>query len=168
MARLKEAVTKMKAQLKFANSASNAAKKKLNFVRKVTEERLKECLPVPSFKDDHSSVLITLMSTLMEEDCFETDPNTDVLKPREDFLKNVEESFEQSTDKEVIKDHLDFVKNKLLERVKELSSKNRERRLSVSSSVGSQDGRKRRSSAELERDTKVTVRNKSSSIPELY
>ena len=156
---LKESMMKMKAELRIARKDTFHAKKKLSFARTVTEQRLKECLPVPSFEDDHSSVLITLMSTLLEENAFEIDSETDTLKPKEDLLKDIEESFEENTDT-VIKERLNLVRNKLLERVRDSVTKSRERRLSISSSVGSQDGRKRRNSTELGNDP---VRSKESS-----
>ena len=64
----------------------------------MTENRLKECLPIPDFKAEHSQVLITLMSTLVDEDCLELDPETDTMKPKEDLLKAVEDSFDNDTD----------------------------------------------------------------------
>ena len=42
---LQESVVKMKAELHIANKAANVARKKVKFARRVTEERLKECLP---------------------------------------------------------------------------------------------------------------------------
>ena len=66
MNELKENVLKMKAELKLAVKTANIANAKVDFARKVTEERLKECLPVPSFQDDYSKVLVTLMSALID------------------------------------------------------------------------------------------------------
>ena len=156
---MKEQMTKLNAELSLAKKNTFLAKKKLNFARTVTEQRLKECLPVPSFKDEHSSVLITLMSTLMDEDCLEIDPATEILRPKDDLFKEIEESFLDDTD-DVIKERLNFVRNKLIERVQASASKSKERRLSFSSSIGSQDSKKRKNSTELENDQ---VRNRSSS-----
>ena len=126
---LREKMLKMKAELNIALKTSNIAKNKLNFARKVTEERLKECLPVPSFEDDHSKVLITLMSTLVDEDSFDLDPDTDMMKPKEDFLKDIEDSISKDSDEEKVRERLNFVKNILVERV---MASPRRRRLSTS------------------------------------
>ena len=90
------------------------SKNKLSFARKVAEERLKECLPIPSFENEHSKVLITLMSTLMDEDNFELDPTTETFKPKEDFLKDVEDSNKEGDDSQIAKDWLVHVKNTLV------------------------------------------------------
>ena len=107
---LQEKLLKMKAELHLAVKSSNVAKNKLKFARKVTEERLKECLPVPNFEDDYSKVLITLMSTLIDEDSFSLDPETDLLKPKEDFLKDIEDSLTKDSDEVIVKERLNFVK----------------------------------------------------------
>jgi hypothetical protein len=96
MNELKENVLKMKAELKLAVKTANIVNAKVDFARKVTEERLKECLPVPSFEDDHSKVLVTLMSALIDEDSFEMDPETDSLKPKENLLKEIEDSLDKN------------------------------------------------------------------------
>ena len=159
---LQESVVKMKAELHIANKAANVARKKVKFARRVTEERLKECLPAASFEDDHSKVLITLMSTLIDEDSFEFDPETDTLKTKDDFLKDIEDSIGKDTEGELIKKRLEVVKDKLLDRVKTSSARNKERRFSVSS-VSSLD-RKRKNSTEILNDSKVTVRSKTPPI----
>ena len=101
----------MKAELNLAVKTAHISRNKLKFARKVTEERLKECLPVPNFENDHSQVIITLMSSLMDEENLEKDPETDTLKPKESFLKEVEESFGDGKNKELIKERIEFVKN---------------------------------------------------------
>ena len=68
----------------------------MNFARKVTEERLKECLPVSSFEEDQSKMLVTLISALIDEDSFDMDPDTVSLKPKEDFLKEIEEILDKN------------------------------------------------------------------------
>ena len=133
----------------------------VNFARKVTEERLKECLPVPSFEDEHSKVLVTLMSALMDEENYEIDPETDTLKTKDDFLKDIEDSFGLHSEGQVIKERIDDVKNKLLERIKETTVKNKERRMSISI-TGSVE-RKRRNSTEPPNE-KHAVRTKMSSF----
>ena len=152
---LQENMLKMKAELNLAVKNASIANAKVKFARKVTEERLKECLPVPSFEDDHSDVLVLLMSALVDEDSFEVDPETDSLKPKETFLKDIEDSLDLSSDDLGIKDRLQDVKNKLLEKVK--AAPVRHRRLSFSSTSSIE--RKRRSSTELVSE-KNSVRNK--------
>jgi len=104
VASLQESVLKMRAENNIAIKAASVFKNKIKFARKVTEERLKECLPVPGFENEHSGVLITLMSTLVDEDSFELDPATNTLNPKTDFLKNIKDSIGQvSGDPEVAK-----------------------------------------------------------------
>ena len=123
---------------------------------------MKECLPVPSFEDEHSKVLITLMSSLIDEDSFQIDPDSNTLQPKSDFLKDIEESIEKGTDDgQVAKDRLIIVKNKLIERVRESTSRNKGRRLSISS-VDSET-RKRRMSSKVENDREA-VKSKTSPL----
>ena len=159
---LQEAVIKMKAEHKIAIKAANVFKTKIKFARKVTEERLRECLPVPSFEKEHSSVLVTLMSTLIDEDSFELDPATNTLNPKTDFLKHIEESIGQvSGDPEIAKQRLNNVKNKLVERVRETATRSKERRLSISS-VDSET-RKRKMSPDPSSEREV-VKSKTSPL----
>ena len=149
---LKENMTKLKAELHLAKKSSHVAQKKLKFVKTVTEDRLKECLPEAGFRDNHSSVLITLMSTLIDDDSLEMDPETETMKPKVDLLKAVEDSFENGTD-DAIKEKLEFVRNKVLEKVIASAVKPRARISSTSSSVGSQDSKKRKSSTDLKSES---------------
>jgi hypothetical protein len=168
MPALQENLLKMRAQLHLAVKTTNIAQNKLKFARKVTEERLKECLPVPSFVNEHSKVLITLMSTFMDEESFEIDPDTDSLKPREDFLKDIEDSIGKDSEGQLVKERFEDVKNKLVERVKESVAKNRERKMSTSSigSISSQAG-KRKNSTELV-NVKESVRSKPSNVSVIH
>ena len=92
------------------------------------------------------------------------------LKPKENFLKDIEECIENSTDKDIMKERLEFVKTSLLERVNQTAMEKKSRRtMSVSSlsSVGV-EGRKRHSS-EAENggsgSDRLQVRHKPSSSP---
>ena len=162
VASLQESVLKMKAEKSIAIKAASVFKNKIKFARKVTEERLKECLPIPGFENEHSGVLVTLMSTLVDEDSFELDPDTNTLNPKSDFLKNIEESIGQvSGDTEVAKQRFDNVRNKLVERVRETAARSKERRLSTSS-VDSET-RKRRMSSEPPSNREV-VKSKTSPV----
>ena len=159
---LQETILKMKAELNLALKASNVNKNKLKFARKVTEERLKECLPVPTFEDDHSKVLITLMSALIDEDNFDVDPDSDLLRPKADFLKDIEESIADDQDNEVVRERLSFVKNKLVERVMESPAR---RRLSICSNSSSKSNKRKSSAEALEAPT--SSKAKPSFIPKL-
>ena len=157
---LKENALKMKAELNFAVKTAKIANAKVMFARKVTEERLKECLPVPQFEDEHSKVLVQLMSALVDEDNFEMDPITETLKPKDTFLKDVEDSFDLANDDIGIKGRIEDVKNKLLEKVKAAPA--RSRRLSISSTNSVERKRKTSSEALNEKDA---VKIKPSSSP---
>ena len=61
----------------------------------------------------------------------------------------------------LFKERVNFVRNKLLERVKDSATKFRERRASISSSIGSQDSKKRKNSTDLESDP---IRSRASSL----
>ena len=50
--------------------------------KSLRKESLKECLPVPTFEDEHSKVLITLMSALIDEESFDIDPDSDRMIPK--------------------------------------------------------------------------------------
>jgi hypothetical protein len=99
----------MKAELKLAVKTANIANAKVDFARKVTEEWLK--------------------------DSFEMDPETDSLKPKENFLKEIEDSLDKNKDNLVIRGRLQDVKNKLLDKVKEAPVRSRSRRASFSSTT---------------------------------
>ena len=102
------------------------------------------------------------MSALIDEDSFEMDPETDSLKPKENFLKEIEDSLDKNKDNLVIRGRLQDVKNKLLDKVKAAPVRSRSRRASFSSTTSSM-GRKRKVSTELVNE-KDAVRNKSSLV----
>ena len=159
----------MQAELNLATKTSAKNKNKLKFARKVTEERLKECLPVPTFEDEHSKVLITLMSALIDEERFDIDPDSDRMIPKTDFLKDVEESIDCYVNQEVVRQRLSFVKNKLVERVMQSPAR---RRLSVCSvnSINStkSNDKKRKSSSEAPGSSQAVQRSKPSMIPTFH
>ena len=166
---LKEKLLKMKAELSLAVKTSTKTKNKLKFARKVTEERLKECLPVPTFEEEHSKVLITLMSALIDEENFDNDPDSEKLIPKSDFLKDVEESIGCDANEEVVRQRLSFVKNKLVERVMQSPARRRLSLCSVNSvnSTKSND-KKRKSSAEAHGSSEAVQRSKPSLIPTMH
>ena len=123
----------MKANLQNAVKTTNIARNKLKFIKKVTEERLKECLHTPNF-DEHSKVLVSLLSAVTDDESFDIDPASETLKLKSDFLKYTEDSIEANNDdlgSIVQKERLDIVKSKIAEKVNEAAVKNRERKLSI-------------------------------------
>ena len=59
-------------------------------------------------------MIVSLMSSLYT---FELDQETETLRPKEDFLKDIEESIENDGDNKLMKERLEHVKKSLLERV---------------------------------------------------
>ena len=73
------------------------------------------------------------MYSILDEDIFELDPDTDSLKTKNNFLKDIEVGLNIDAEDKNVRDRLEDVKNKLLERVKAAS--NRFGRLRVSSNA---------------------------------
>ena len=65
----------------FAKKSSNLAKSKIEFARKVTEQRMSNCLSDPS--PDVEDEIVSLYSTLVDEDNFNFVNET--LHPEDDF-----------------------------------------------------------------------------------
>ena len=84
------------------------------------------------------------------------DPDTEIVKPKEDFLKELEESIVKDDDEKIAKERLHYVKNTLVERFKDSQAKGKERRMSISS-VTSQDSVKRKASADLVSDKESVI-----------
>jgi hypothetical protein len=92
----------------------------------VTEQKTSNCLSDAT--TDMEDVLVTLYSTLVDEDNFLLEDNT--LAPKDDFLKNVEEKIVERGEISSEKLKLSNVKNKIRIKERQLSC---ERRNSVSS-----------------------------------
>lgn len=138
---------KLKANLQNAVKTTTIARNKLKFIKKVTEERLKECLHTPNF-EENSKVLVSLLSAVTDDESFDIDPASETLKLKSDFLKYTEDSIEANNDdlgSIVQKERLDIVRSKIAEKVNEAAVKNRERKLSI----GGKDGRKRTLSTDV-------------------
>ena len=113
---LKEALVKTKSELRMARRSSNLASSKLDFARKVTEQRMSNCLSDQSA--DMEEELVSLYSTLLDEESFTLEGNEIV--PAEDFLKVVEDKVSDiPREMEKLKD----VKNKILEKVRQNKTK---------------------------------------------
>ena len=98
--------------------------------------------------------MISMMSSLYS---FEVDSESDNLKPKEDFLKDIEEFIENHDQKELMKERIEFIKSSLIERVNETA---KQRRHSVSS-IGKGEGRKRPASGEIESQKSSLMRHNS-------
>ena len=129
---VKERLNKARSELLSANKSTILAKNKLEFARKVTEQRMSNCLNQAS--EDLEEELVTLYSTLVDEEQFKLED--DVISPSEDFLKQVEEKVMERGELPSEKLKLSKVKNKILEKVKTRKmdrERSRERRDSFSS-----------------------------------
>ena len=149
---LKESLVKVKYELNSVKKFSSVAKSKIEFARKVTEQRMTESLIDPSWSEDTEEdlALISLYSTLVEEDKFSLDLEKDTITPNDDFLRDVEEKLSAKMANPSELKRFQEVKNKILEKIKvKMVNRviNKQRRDSVSSlnSVG-QLGLKRSSS----------------------
>ena len=134
---LKEEITKTKAELKSAKKEANLAKKKMGHARKVTEQRMANTLPAPSRSKDEEEALVSLYSSLLDEDEFELDEEDDIA-PKKDFLAEVDEDLKKMGSEEG-RTRLIELRNKILERVKGKKLERVQRRQSFGSvsSLGS-------------------------------
>ena len=135
MSAIKESLVKTRQELMIAKKASNLAKSKIDFARKVTEQRMSNCLSDPS--PDVEDEIVSLYSTLVDEDSFMLENET--LHPEEDFLKEVENKLLERGNIPDERSRLNQVRNKILDKVKNKKMSrqaSRERRESMSS-VGS-------------------------------
>ena len=136
-----DAYAKIKANFQNTVKTTVTARNKLKHIKKVTEDRLKECLQKPNF-EEHSKVLVSLLYAVIDEESFDIDPASETLRLKSNFLKDTEESIEAINDdlgSIVQKERLENIKSQITEKVNEAAVKNKERKLSV----GSKDGRKR-------------------------
>ena len=128
---------KTKNELRSARRSSSLARSKIDFARRVTEQRMSNCLSTSA--PDMEEEIISLYSTMLDEESFTLEG--DDLVPGDDFLKVVEEKIvDIPTEMEKLK----VVKNKILEKVKEKKvnrQQSRERRESMSSICSSSSKR---------------------------
>ena len=132
---IKECLVKTRQELVIAKRISILNINKIDFARKVTEQRMSNCLS--NLSDDLEEELVSLYSTLVDEENFNVEE--DKISPQGNFLQDVEEKFVLRGDIPSERSRLDQVKNKILDRVnqkKTVRQQGRERRNSISS-VGS-------------------------------
>ena len=133
---IKESLVKTKYELNSVKKYSSIAKSKIEFARKVTEQRMTESLSDPSGSPDMEEelALVSLYSTLVDEDKFNLE--NDIITPQDDFLKEVEDKIASKGENPPELIRFLEVKNKILEKVK-IKKVNRmiskERRYSTSS-----------------------------------
>ena len=116
-------MTNKQDDLKSVNRFAAQANNKLDFARKVTEQRLSNC--------DVEEELVTLYSTLVDEENFELNEEDDCLTIKSDFLVNVEEKITERGEHPHEKEILENIKNKILEKVKSKKIERKSRRESI-------------------------------------
>ena len=126
---LREGLTKVNAELKMMKANSRSSMRRLSFAKNVTEQRMVDIILDESpFQDPH---LASVYSATLNEDEFEIDETTNLVKPLSDnFLKKVEENCDLSNNHQ--KEKLDTLKHQILEKVK-VTKARRDRSRSVSS-----------------------------------
>ena len=153
---IKDTLVKTRNELKFSKKYTAVSKRKIDFARKITEQRMSDCLLVPS--SHREDELVNLYYTLADEDSFRLEE--DEIIPDGDFLKDVEEKLVERGDCPVERNRLDQVRNKILDKLKS-KKQGRGRRDSISS-ISSIGSLKRSGEDQLGGDS-VRVRAESSS-----
>ena len=111
---LKESLLKAKHELNSVTITSSISKNKIEFARKVTEQRMTESLSDPSWTPDREDdlAIVSLYSTLVDEEKFNLE--NDTITPHDGFLKNVEEKLVARGENPAEMLHFLEVKNKIL------------------------------------------------------
>ena len=156
---IKDCLVKTKNELVIARKSSTLRSRKIEFAKKITEQRMSNSLS--NLSSDLEEELVNLYSTLVDEDNFEVED--DRILPQDDFLKNVEEKLAIRGDIPAELERLEQVRNKILERVKQKKSGRHGRRDSISS-VGS-TGSKRGNGEQVGGDQSRLKFDQSSSLP---
>ena len=137
MNEVKESLVRTKIELRTCRRASSLSRRKIDFARKITEQRMSNCLDElsPHLEDE----LVNLYSTLSDEDSFRLEDEKVI--PVDNFLKEVELKIVERGNNPVEINRLNQVKNKILEKVKyKKVQRSRKDSTSSVSSVGSQKG----------------------------
>lgn len=124
---MKEKMLKMKQDMRNAKREVVLAKNKLEFARKVTDQRLTDSLCAPHDQEE----MAALYATLVDEDMFELGDGDEIVNTS-DLLKEVEDKIVKERPEGEHTALLE-VKSKILERVKRKKVERRERRDSFSS-----------------------------------
>ena len=109
---VKDTLCKTRSDLIIARRSSSLFRNKLDFARKVTEQRLSNSLS--EFSADLDEELVALYSTLVDEDNFEI--KDDSITPVNNFLDQVELKVKERGDIPAEKERLLVIKHKILEK----------------------------------------------------
>ena len=126
---IKDNLVKVKMEAKNAKRQASLLKSKVEFARKVTEQRMATTLPSSSVDQEE---LVSLYSALVDEELFDLD-NDDAIAPYEGFLKEVEDNLKMGENSDSGHEHFKIVKHKILEKVKGKKVERRQRRDSIGS-----------------------------------
>ena len=124
---MKEKMVKIRTDMKNVKRESVLAKNKLDFARKVTEQRLTDSLSTRHDQDE----MACLYATLVDEDLFELGDGDEIIN-KSDLLKEAEEKIIKDRPEDEHNALLE-IKSKILDRIKGKKVERRERRDSVSS-----------------------------------
>ena len=168
---VKEKLRHKEEELMLAQKNSRLTRNKLVHVKKVTEQRMLECLPDPKFKDDYSHHLANIYATCEDPENFTFNDETDALEvgDEDSLLKDLIENCDMSTKEN--KDAIMFLKNKVLENVKERVKKTRRRRDSSVGSIASNtstNSKRKSDTGHKKTDSKISrlsADSKASAIP---
>ena len=141
---VKDSLAKSKSELKSLRWVSNVNKNKVDFARKVVEQSINICLADSTLVGEKEKELVTLYSTLVDEDNFEL-TEEELCLPKADFLDDVEKHLLERGENPKEKEGLDNFKTKILEAVKKrkLTRKSRADSFSERTRKGSNSSVKR-------------------------
>ena len=139
---LKEALTKTKAELNTVKKEYTTSIKKLNYTKNATEQKIGEVISNPDFFREDPYLVSVYAATLNLEEFDSGEAGEDVLAPKENFLKKVEENIDKNNSEQ--NERYNHFRNQILEKVK--MSKSRQRTLSTSSQTSRGSSRKRNNS----------------------
>ena len=113
---IQQQLVETKARLAAEKRSCKTALLKLKHVEKVASQKIVESMPGINFEDDCNH-LTMLLATVMQNDDFDYNSDTDKVQPKSDsdFLKKIQESCADLPDKE---QKLTIVKNKVLDKMK--------------------------------------------------
>ena len=128
-----------------ARRAASLARSKLDFARKITEQRMSYCISDSCLDGEVEEELVNLYSTLVDEESFELN-EVKVLLAKKEFLIDIEEQIAERVDNPKETEQLNLVKNKILEKVKNKMCERKSRRDSIGNHSGTSSSSAKRSS----------------------
>ena len=141
---VKSNLTKAKTELRTAMRSASVKRNKMDFARKVVEQRMDLCLSDGTLRGGNEEELVSLYSTLIDEDSFDL-LEDDNCSPKIAFLCEVEKQMADRVEKPGEHEYFDNLKAKILEAVKTRKIYRRSRMDSIGrrDSVGSNSSIKR-------------------------